>query len=168
MGKRLILHDLGVEGLRLAGVALRDDDVVFDAFPRVKSCRGCFGCWLRTPGVCAISDRAQDFAPLMGRANELSVISRMVFGGPSPEVKAVLDRSIGHVLPFFMIKHGEMHHELRYPRQIALRYSFYAPNISEEERAIADELVVANGRNFGTENCEARFFASAADAVAAL
>jgi multimeric flavodoxin WrbA len=167
-GGRLILHDLGAAGLHRADSVLAEEDVIFDAIPRVRPCTGCFGCWLRTPGICVIADRAQGFARLMGKAGELVVISRLVFGGLSPEVKAVLDRSIGHVLPFFTIQYGEMHHQRRYARSIALRYLFYGSNILEEERVLARDLVRANGRNFHAEKCEASFFASATELVAAL
>ena len=65
-------------------------------------------------GQCVIADQAREFCAYMPQYDEVIVISKLTFGGLSPEVKAVLDRSIGYMLPFFLIVKGEMHHVRRF------------------------------------------------------
>jgi hypothetical protein len=168
MAGKLILHDLDDASVQAAGLVLSPDDRLFAAKPMVKPCIGCFGCWVRTPGACVIKDRAQGFAQLLGQTNKLIVTSRLVFGGFAPEVKAVLDRSIGFILPYFVIRDGEMHHGLRYPQRRSLHYLFYGANLTTAERSVANRLIVANGRNFKAEVQEVGFFASGEQALAAL
>jgi multimeric flavodoxin WrbA len=38
---------------------------------------------------------------MMPRQDEVIIISKLTFGGLSPDVKAVLDRSIGYMLPSY-------------------------------------------------------------------
>ncbi|MDR1313131.1 MAG: hypothetical protein LBQ12_05415 [Deltaproteobacteria bacterium] len=61
---------------------------------------------MRTPGAYIQRDRDRGFAGLISRHSELAVVSRLAFGGFSPSVKRVIDRSIALVLPFFAIKDG--------------------------------------------------------------
>lgn len=157
MKKRLILHDLSDEqGCHILPPA-SEATTIFPAAPSVKPCIGCFGCWIKTPGKCVIKDRADEFPVLMATHAELVIVSRMVFGGLSPDIKAVLDRSIGFILPFFRIVGGEMHHVERYEKSPDLKYIFYDHNISERDKEVARKLVAANGINFGSHNCEAVF-----------
>ena len=157
MKERLILHDLTKEqGEQLS--SLDSNNTVFSAIPIVKSCIGCFGCWTKTPGRCVIKDRAYEFPELMATHKELIVVSRMVFGSVSPEIKAVIDRSIGFILPFFRITGGEMHHVQRYEKSPDLRYIFYGERISNQEKDIAKKLVAANAVNFDSKTCEAGFY----------
>ena len=158
MKKRLILHDLPEERAAAIFPPEMKENTVFSALPLVKGCLGCFGCWTKTPGICVIQDRVTAFPALMATHEELVIVSRMVFGGVSPEVKAVLDRSIGFILPFFRIVGGEMHHVQRHEHTPNLKYAFYGPDISAQNKEIAKKLVAANGVNFGSHMCTALFY----------
>jgi hypothetical protein len=116
---------------------------------------------VRTPGKCVIGDRGADFALLLPQCGELIILSRMVFGGLSPDIKAVLDRSIGFVLPFFRSIDGEMHHVKRYSNSPDLRYLFYGSDISESEKKTARRLVAANSLNLGSGQSSVDFFSTA-------
>ena len=168
MKERLILHDLTKEQADRLLPLDSKDNTVFSAAPIVKSCIGCFGCWTKTPGKCVIKDRAYEFPKLMATHKELVVVSRMAFGGVSPEVKAVLDRSIGFILPFFRIVGGEMHHVPRYEKSPDLKYIFYGENISQQEKETAEKLVKANAINFDSDIYEADFYNSLEDMGAVL
>ncbi|MDR3164247.1 MAG: hypothetical protein LBU13_01560, partial [Synergistaceae bacterium] len=127
----LLLHDLDDFYAGLLPAIPPDVEVV-PALPSVRKCVGCFGCWVRTPGVCVIADRARDFAAKFGAREEFTVVSRLYCGGPSPDVKAFLDRSIPSLLPYFEVVDGVMRHALRYPALRSLRYYYYLPPVSEE------------------------------------
>ena len=158
MKRQLILHDLPQAEAREILPAASADVTIFSALPMAKSCIGCFGCWTKNPGACVIKDRATEFPVLMATHQELIVISRMVFGSLSPEIKGVLDRSIGFILPYFRIVGGEMHHVQRYGQAPKLTYAFYGPGISRQEEETAKRLVAANGINFDSRACSAAFF----------
>lgn len=155
----LVLQDIDTNEIDLDKGRYR----IFQASQRVKPCVGCFGCWVKTPGKCVIMDRDSDFAVTMPYVREIVVISQLVFGGLSPNVKAVFDRSIGFILPFFCNVNGEMHHKQRYAKRPNLRYMFYADVISENEKVTAQKLVKANAVNLGTKNFSAHFYQSAAE-----
>jgi hypothetical protein len=156
----LILHDLPSEKAEGTLGGLAGQSTVFAAEPSVCACIGCFGCWIKTPGKCVIDDRGQGFAGQFAAHDESMVISRLVYGGFSPSVKAVLDRSIGYILPFFRVVNGEMHHVPRYDKPSVLRCLFYGADITAEDRKIAEKLVAANALNFGIPNFSVGFFPS--------
>jgi multimeric flavodoxin WrbA len=161
MNTQLILHDLPPDKIdALLPPANADGRTVFSTLPAVRPCIGCFGCWVKTPGECVVNDRGKGFAALIAKHDELLVISRMTFGGLSPSVKAVLDRSIGYMLPFFHTVNGEMHHARRNSKPFALQYVFYGTPMSESDKDTAQKLAAANALNFGAEEYSVRFYPS--------
>lgn len=158
----LILHDLPPA---LAARLLPGENealVHFSAVPSVKPCAGCFGCWTKSPGQCVIPDRGRELCSLLARADKFTIVSRCHYGGFSPDVKAVLDRFIGHVLPWFRIIGGEMHHVPRYGQKITLVWHLYGDN-SEAERETALRLAAANARNMHAASHAVHSYASADD-----
>lgn len=105
---------------------------------------GCFGCWLKTPGACVIRDKYGDMGEYLSKCDEVIIISKCVYGGFSPFVKNVLDRSISYVLPFFKINNGEMHHQRRYDNKVDMKVWFYENKITEKEKQTARRIVKAN------------------------
>lgn len=91
------------------------EPIVFDLTAMtIKPCRGCFGCWLKTPGVCFTRDDMDEVIPLMAQADMQIMITPIDFGGYGFHLKKTLDRSIPILLPFFVRVGGELHHPLRY------------------------------------------------------
>ncbi|QUI24497.1 flavodoxin family protein [Vallitalea pronyensis] len=89
----------------------------------IKNCIGCYGCWLKTPGICTIDDLGRDIAKSIIQSDLVVYLTPIVFGGVSSELKKVVDRIIPLVLPFFTRVNGEVHHKPRYdkyPRVIVL------------------------------------------------
>jgi len=96
----------------------------------------------------------------MPHVSEVIVISQLVFGGLSPNIKAIFDRSIGFVLPYFREVNGEMHHKLRYAQSPSLKYMLYSETMTEAEKVTAKELLKANAINCGTDNYTIDFYES--------
>ncbi len=149
MGKKLILHDLTPQMAEELYVHHKDI-TTFCSQPGVRHCVGCFGCWIKTPGECVLADRAREFCAAIPRYDEIIIISKLTFGGLSPDVKAVLDRSIGYMLPFFRIVKGEMHHVQRFSSSPSLNYHFYQAAGKPAQKQTAQKLAEANGINFGS------------------
>lgn len=111
-------------------------------------CRGCFDCWTKTPGECAIRDG-------MTEINRNSIISDIVvylcpvvFGQYSANMKSAIDRWLPNMLPFFMTrKDGSTMHPPRYrdyPKQIMVAY---AENLSDEDGTLFRDIVQKHRNN---------------------
>ena len=159
MGKRFIIHDLEEEQVKEIFGNISDNTLIFAAKPTVKYCIGCFGCWTKSPGLCIINDRSQQTPAMLAASDEMIVISRNVYGGYSPDVKAVLDRNIGYLMPFFRIIKGEMHHTMRYDNPFIMRVHFYGI-VDEATKGIAQDLVKANALNMGAGSNQVYFHKS--------
>jgi multimeric flavodoxin WrbA len=87
---------------------------------KIADCTGCFRCWTKTPGECSIPDDAPAITAQLALADRIVFCCPVVFGGFSPDLKRVIERSIPLLLPFMRIFKGEMHHPVRYGRQYQL------------------------------------------------
>jgi len=164
MADTLVLQDIDPNGIDID----RSKYMAFHQSNAVKPCIGCFGCWIKTPGKCVIKDGDSEFAVMMPKMREIIVISELVFGGLSPNIKAVFDRSIGFILPFFTNVKGEMHHKQRYSKRPVFRYMFYSDTMAEAEKSTAQDLIKANAVNLGIDNYMVDFFNSPQEALEGL
>ena len=123
-----------------------------------RHCVGCFGCWIKTPGVCVIHDGCELTGRDLSKCSELILVSRCVYGCTSPFVKNVLDRAISYIHPYFAVRGGEMHHRRRYENRLTVSAYFYGPDITEAERATGERIVQANAVNYDGGAWPVRFF----------
>jgi multimeric flavodoxin WrbA len=106
---------------------------------RLKACIGCFGCWLKTPGVCVIKDDdGRRYLERFVASDLMIIITRIPFGSYSPAIKRALDRGIPSLLPYFRIFRGEMHHVQRYPRGKRILHLPYGDYCDEEFSTFAE------------------------------
>ena len=101
-----------------------DKNNVINNDGNLHHCIGCFGCWIKTPGKCVIKDNYSNMGQLLSRCDELILISKSTYGGFSPFIKNVLDRSISYISPNFVTRNGEMHHKRRYDNVISISAYF--------------------------------------------
>ncbi len=116
----------------------------------IKPCAGCFGCWVRTPGICIINDEGRDIARKIIQSDLVIYLTPVTFGGYSSHLKKVLDRSISLILPFFKKIDGEVHHQARYEHYPRLIGVGVLPKADEESERIFTTLVSRNGINMHT------------------
>jgi multimeric flavodoxin WrbA len=131
---------LATSGWIVDHIRLRD---VFIAY-----CKGCFDCWVKTPGLCATRDGAGVVTRALACSDLVVLLSPITFGGYSSELKKALDRSIGIVSPFFARVEGEVHHQARYTRYPALLGIGVSEDRDPEEAQIFARLVGRNAINF--------------------
>ena len=147
---KIILHDLNQQEFTAWHLNKDADTIVISDNGKIRNCIGCFGCWIKTPGVCVLKDSYSNMGELLSKCDEFIIISRCVYGSYSPFIRNVWDRSISYLLPYFITRNGETHHRPRYKNTFLLSVHFYADNITQEERETAKALVEANGVNFYT------------------
>lgn len=150
---KVIIHDLGNE---YDAVLKEKSDVIICADGKYAPCQGCFGCWTKHPAQCYMKDSLKEVCRVIGQADELVIISENCYGAYSPEVKNVLDRSIGSSTPFSTYRGKQMHHTLRYGKHKIFRVIAYG-DISDEERKTFILMAERNAINYGYENSEVIF-----------
>ena len=123
-------------------------DVVICADGKYAPCQGCFGCWTKHPAECRLKDSLHTVCRVIGRADELIIISENYYGSYSPVIKNVLDRSIGSSTPFSTYRGKQMHHTLRYGKHEILKVFTYG-DITEEETATFELVAARNAINDG-------------------
>ena len=153
---RTIIHDLPMEFASFLPEDSSEEYFLLRANGHCAPCKGCFACWLKNPGFCAIPDAFQHAGALIGQSDPLLIISQLCYGGYSSPIKAILDRSIGVSLPFFGWRGAQTHHLSRYPRRQLLRVCFYGDS-AQLEKDTARELVERNRLNWDYERAEVFF-----------
>lgn len=155
---RTIICDLTRAQLEETGLPF-DEAVCREELLAARDCLGCFGCWVRTPGACVVRDALGDMPALLGRTDELWIISENAFGGLSPLVKRALDRSIGYVHPRFRVVGDELHHRMRSAHAFIAHVRLYGPSTAAE-RACLGKIAAANAVNMGSSVSSVGFPAS--------
>lgn len=155
---RLLIHDLPP-----GFVAAENYDEVVEASGTIRNCIGCFTCWIKSPMECVLKDGYEHMAEKLAACDELVLISKCTYGGPSAFVKNVLDRSIPYLHPDFVIKDGQMHHKQRFPQHITMKVIFYGDDLSEAEKESAGAWVEAMAVNFDAAPVETVFCTNAVE-----
>ncbi|MDD3339853.1 MAG: NAD(P)H-dependent oxidoreductase [Lachnospiraceae bacterium] len=156
----VIIHDLENTELQTIFPQIGKDTVLVSEKGSIKNCIGCFGCWIKTPGTCVLKDGYENMGWILSQAETVIIISKCYYGGYSPFVKNILDRSIPFLLPFFKIEKNETHHKQRYKNTFQLVVHFYGENITSQEMDIAHSLVKANAINLHATSCKVLFYQS--------
>ena len=146
---KTIIHDLEYLDNDLFGIS--DDDVIISANDCKNSCIGCFSCWVKHPKVCMYKDDYSNITESLKNSDELVIISKNRYGCYSENVKRVLERCIGYVLPYFTIRDKHIHHASRYKNQLNLTAYFYG-NITDYDYKCLNNLVKANSINLNAKS----------------
>ncbi|HUI57062.1 MAG TPA: NAD(P)H-dependent oxidoreductase [Bryobacteraceae bacterium] len=122
--KIVILDGCGLPDRDLAPIlgglsdVLRQDGSEIETFPlhemKLAHCLGCFGCWLKTPGMCVEDDDGRRIARAVIQSDTTVFFTPVTFGGYSPDLKKMMDHCVQLISPYFQMDHGEVHHAPRY------------------------------------------------------
>ncbi len=139
---KLILSDLPLK------ISIQNEDIkLIDLSSlNIQNCKGCFGCWTRTPGKCVIRDDAVKIYPLIAKSDKVIYITRIKYGGYDTVMKTMLERAIPIQQAFIRILDGETHH---LQRDVALKDATiigYGAD-TEEEQQIFFKLIQRNSKN---------------------
>lgn len=161
---KAVIHDL--EARYNDRLRERCDELIH-ADGRYAPCQGCFGCWTKHPAECRMKDSLHQACRVIGRADELTIITENLYGAYSPAVKNVLDRSIGSSTPLSTYRGRQMHHTLRYGKRRLLKVIVYG-DATEAERATFAYLAQRNAVNEGFEQSEVVFVSGPEEVEGAL
>lgn len=123
---------------------------------KFKSCIGCFGCWVKTPGLCIHNDGGNPIIAQALQADTLVWLSPLSFGGYSSNLKILIDRHLPLILPYFSRRHGELHHKSRYARRPRMVGIGIQEKVDPREAELFHALVSRNAVNFqarGSSSC---------------
>ncbi len=83
----------------------------------LKFCRGCFDCWVRTPGRCVFTENKNDSGgELLSHFLNADLVlmgSDVKAGFVSWKIRRVHERMLPSLLPYIGFHKGESHHEIR-------------------------------------------------------
>ncbi len=82
----------------------------------LKYCTGCWTCWWKTPGLCAIKDDAEKVFKSVINSDLVIFASPLNAGFTSSSLKKITDRLIVLIHPYVQIKNNENHHQKRYDK----------------------------------------------------
>jgi multimeric flavodoxin WrbA len=137
-----VMAEMKARGWQVKAFALAGMDI--------KPCRGCFSCWVKTPGRCVIEDDGQEAILHATAASDIVIwLTPITFGGYAPELKKALDRIIPILMPFFIKIRGKTHHPLRYPRRRRLLAIGTQRQLDSDSESVFRRLVERNALNMG-------------------
>lgn len=150
---KVIIHDLDTQYNAVFG---KKCDELIHADGKYAPCQGCFGCWTKHPAECSMKDSLRLVSRVIGRADELTIITENFYGTYSTDIKNVFDRSIGSSTPLSTYRGRQMHHTLRYGKHKLLKVVVYG-DITELEKATFQYTVERNALNEGFESSKILF-----------
>jgi multimeric flavodoxin WrbA len=106
-GNTALILDPFLEGLRDAGAEV---ELLYTRDLHINPCRGCFGCWTKTPGQCVQED---DMAGLLARLRQAEVwvlATPLYFDGPSGPLKNLMDRMTAFLRLAAEVRGGRSRH----------------------------------------------------------
>ena len=120
----------------------------------IRPLPGLLRLWDQTSGH--LLHKLQEACRILGQADEVTVVTKNLYGGYSAPVKNVLDRSIGTSTPFSTYRGRQMHHTLRYGKHDLWKVIVYG-DATEAEQASFRYLAERNAVNEGFARSEVVF-----------
>ena len=77
-------------------------------------CTGCWSCWWKTPGECALKDGISEIYRTVMDSGLILFVSPLNMGAVTSELKTFIERMVPLVHPYTIMVDGEVHHRKRY------------------------------------------------------
>ena len=161
---KVIISDFG---LQYDNILQSNSDALIRADGKYAPCQGCFSCWTKHPAECFMKDKLQQVCRIVGKADILTIVTKNFYGSYSPNVKTILDRSIGLSTPLSTWRGKQMHHTMRYGKHRLFRVIVHG-DVTEQERETFILTAKKNAINYGYEESEVIFLKDMADLEDAL
>ncbi len=107
---------------------------------KIRHCRGCFGCWLKTPGRCIYKDDSHAICREVINSDFVLFAAPLVMGFPSAVLKTARDKLIPLLLPYVeLVDNKECHHEKRYDK-----YPLIGQLIEKEDHTDSEDIEIVS------------------------
>jgi len=106
---------------------------------KLHYCTGCWNCWWKTPGECAIQDDAADIFSAVIHSDFVIFASPLMAGFTSSALKKITDRLIVLLHPYVELKNGECHHRKRYSK-----YPDFGVLLQKEDDTDEEDIEIVN------------------------
>lgn len=103
----------------------------------IAPCRGCFYCWVKTPGECIIHDEQISIARKIINSDLVMFLSPLILGYLPSKIKHCLDRLIPLLHPYIELIEGECHHRKRYDK-----YPDFAVLFDIDEGSQSEDILI--------------------------
>ena len=123
----------------------------------LRRCTGCFGCWVKTPGVCAAADDHEVLVRGYVHSDVVVFASPLRMGFTSALLKRATEKLLPAVLPYVDTATGECRHSMRYAHQPG----FVVVVQDEPETVEVDHEIVAEMYSRFARNAHTRLLAYA-------
>jgi multimeric flavodoxin WrbA len=114
----------------------------------ITACIGCWTCWLKTPGRCAMKDNMSESYPDYINSDTVILLMDTVQGFISHQAKAFLDRTIPHYHPYIEVVDGECHHVARYQSYPDMVFYFDTEGLTNGEEQVIEDYLYRTAYHF--------------------
>jgi multimeric flavodoxin WrbA len=117
----------------------------------LKYCTGCWGCWVKTPGLCSSDAASQTMDEAVINSDFVLWAAPLVMGYPSELLKKAMDKHLPLIHPYMVVDHMEAHHLKRYEKypRVGLLLQKEA-STDDEDLRIVTEMCQRTALNFKT------------------
>ena len=114
----------------------------------IKDCIGCWSCWWKSPGKCALNDNAYQLYKDYINSDEVVILFHTENGFIDGKGKTFLDRLIQHYLPYIKLRNGECNHLKRYDKYPVINFYFEKNGLSNEEINVIKNYLARTAYHF--------------------
>ncbi len=114
----------------------------------IKSCIGCWNCWLKTPGMCVMKDEMAESYVDYVNSDTAILLMDTAQGFLNHRAKAFLDRTIPHHHPYIELVDGECHHVERYENYPDMVFYYDNEGLTNREEQIIEDYLYRTAYHF--------------------
>jgi multimeric flavodoxin WrbA len=114
----------------------------------ITACIGCWTCWLKTPGCCAMKDQMVESYPDYINSDTVILLMDTAQGFISHQAKAFLDRTIPHYHPYIEVGDGECHHVARYQGYPDMVFCYDSEGLTTQEDQVIEDYLYRTAYHF--------------------
>lgn len=105
----------------------------------IRDCVGCWSCWWKTPGLCALKDEAGKVYSDYINSDHVVMLLDTANGFIDGHGKTFIDRLIQLYHPYILLKEGECIHRPRYDAYPDLHFYFETPLTNPTEQRVMED-----------------------------
>ena len=119
---------------------------------KISPCKGCFDCWVKTPGKCSLKDEHHEIAAEYINSDLVIFASPLKIGFLNALTKNAMDRLIPLLHPYIHLVNNECHHQPRYTSYPKLGFIVQKEiDSSEDELLVVKKIMERFALNFQTK-----------------